>query len=226
MLIIPSILILLAFLPAIVLFIFIYKKDVYKEPLNILIWTFIMGMVSAPFSGVFSGLTPDSINAGPFLSALYTAFVKAAFPEELAKFIILYAVIWNNRNFDEMFDGIVYASVVGLGFAALENLQYVLHFGPGVVVSRALLAVPGHFFFGVAMGAFFGIAKFFPQHKTKLLTLSVLTPILIHGCYDFLLMWAEGIKSIFSVVIMLVFYVFIFRMWKFGFRRINALQGR
>lgn len=216
----------MAFLPAIVLFLYINKTDEHKEPLRILIWTFIMGMASAPFSSVFSGITPDAIQAGPFLSAFYTAFVKAAIPEELAKFIILYAVIWNNRYFDEMFDGVVYASVVGLGFAALENLEYVLNFGPGVVISRALLAVPGHFFFGVAMGTFFGIAKFYPRFKTPLLAAALGIAILTHGCYDFLLMWASGLNSWFSAVLMLVFYFFVARMWKAGFRRIKVLQGK
>lgn len=221
----PLVIVGLAVLPAIILFIYVYRKDTYKEPLSLLIWTFIVGMLSAPCSTFFSGMLPDSIQAGPFLSAAYTAFLQAAVPEELAKFLLLYALIWNNRHFDEMFDGIVYASIVGLGFAALENILYVMNYGTGVIVSRGLLAVPGHFFFGVAMGYFFAYAKFDVQNRGRYLVLTLLVPILLHGIYDGLLMWAENLNSWISLGLTLLFYWFVIKMWKMGFKRIKSLQG-
>lgn len=226
MLIIPSIVIFMAIFPAIILFIYIYKKDTYKEPLSLLIWTFIAGMFSAPASTFFSSMVPASIEAGPFLSAVYTAFFQAAIPEELSKFLILYMLIWNNKHFDEMFDGIVYASIVGLGFAALENIMYVARFGTGVILSRGLLAVPGHFFFGVAMGFFFALAKFAPKHRKMFMSLSLLVPIVLHGCYDGLLMWAENLNNWWSALLTIVFYVFVIRMWKAGMKQIKIMQGR
>ena len=70
-------------------------------------------------------------------------------------------VIWRNKNFNEPFDGIVYACFIGLGFAGIENIMYV--FGNDTVggalttgVMRALLSVPGHFLFAVIMGYFLG----------------------------------------------------------------------
>lgn len=218
-------LIFMAILPAVLLFIYIYRQDTYKEPLNLLIWTFILGMLSAPFSSFFCNLTPESVEAGPFVSAMYTAFLKAAVPEELAKFIMLYALIWNNRNFDEFFDGIVYASIIGLGFAALENIMYVISYGPSVVVSRGLLAVPGHFFFGVSMGFFFALAKFYPKQRFLYFTLTLAVPMILHGIYDGLLMWAENLNSWISIILTLVFYCFVFRMWKLGIKKIKMLQG-
>jgi len=216
----------LAFLPSIVLFWYISTQDTYKEPMKTMIWVFIMGMVSAPFSTFFSGMMPDSINAGPFLSAAYTAFLQAAIPEELSKFIVLFAVVWNNRNFDEMFDGIVYASLVALGFAAFENLMYLLSYGTEVLLSRAFLAVPGHFFFGVTMGFFFGIGKFDVEHRKLCLALALLLPMLLHGLYDMLLMWAGNLDSWIYIVIMAVFYFFVYKLWTFGFKQIKALQGK
>lgn len=226
MLVIPISVIFAAVLPAIVLFIYVYKTDTHKEPLSLLVWTFILGMLSAPCSTFFSGMVPAEIKAGPFVAAVYSAFCQAAIPEELSKFIMLFALIWNNRFFDEKFDGIVYASVVGLGFAALENILYVAQFGTGILASRALLAIPGHFFFGVAMGYFFAIAKFFPRCRREYLALSLIVPILLHGCYDGLLMWAENLNSWVSVVLSLVFYYFVIRLWKVGFKRINAFKGQ
>lgn len=219
-------LIAMAILPALILFAYVYKKDPYKEPMSLLIWTFILGMLSAPCSTFFSGMVPGSIEAGPFMSAAYTAIFRAAIPEELSKFIMLYALIWNNRHFDDMFDGIVYGSVVGLGFAALENIMYVMDFGPSVIISRGLLAVPGHFFFGVTMGFFFALAKFLPNDRKKCLALTLIAPMLLHALYDGLLMWAQNLNTWLSLVIMLVFYYFVTRLWKYGIREIRMLQGR
>ncbi len=221
----PISIIALAVLPAIILFIYVCRKDAFKEPFGLLVWTFVVGMLSAPCSMFFSGMLPDSIQAGPFMSAMYTAFLQAAVPEELAKFLLLYALIWNNRNFDEMFDGIVYASIVGLGFAALENILYVANYGTGVLLSRGLLSVPGHFFFGVAMGYFFAYAKFDEHNRGRYLTLTLLVPILLHGVYDGLLMWAENLNSALSFGLTLLFYWFVIKMWKTGIKRIRSLQG-
>lgn len=226
MIIIPLSIILMAILPAIILFIYIVRKDTYKEPLHLLIWTFIVGMLSAPCSTFFSSMVPATIEAGPFVTAVYTAFLQAAVPEELAKFLLLYALIWNNRHFDELFDGIVYASIIGLGFASLENILYVANYGTGVILSRGLLAVPGHFFFGVAMGFFFALAKFYPSRRGLYLTLTLLVPIFLHGCYDGLLMWAENLNSWFSIILTVVFYWFVIKMWKAGFKRIKVLEGK
>lgn len=226
MTIIPLSIIFMAILPAIILFFYITRKDTYKEPFHLLIWTFIVGMLSAPCSTFFSSMVPETIEAGPFATALYTAFLQAAVPEELSKFLLLYAVIWNNRHFDELFDGIVYASIIGLGFAALENILYVANYGTEVILSRGLLAVPGHFFFGVAMGFFFALAKFYPSNRPLFLALTLLVPILLHGCYDGLLMWAENLDSWFSTILTLAFYWFVIKMWKMGFKRIKALEGK
>lgn len=231
MIVIPSFIIGLAILPAIILFIYIYKKDTYKEPLGLLFCTFIAGMISAPTSTFFSSMVPATIEAGAFGKAVYSAFLQAAIPEELSKFLLLYLVIWNNRNFDEMFDGIVYASCIGLGFAALENILYVANFGPGVLMGRAILAIPGHFFFAVAMGFFFSLAKFAPRYRKLFMCLTLAVPMLLHGCYDGLLMWAEnldkdGFNGWFSIVLSIVFYAFVIGLWKMGMRRISAFQSR
>lgn len=214
----------LAILPAIVLFAYVNKKDVYKEPAGLLMWTFILGMLSAPCSTFFSGMVPATIEAGPFVKAAYSSILQAAVPEELSKFIMLYALIWNNRHFDEMFDGIVYGATIGLGFAALENILYVMNFGPSVIVSRAILAVPGHFFFGVSMGFFFALAKFIPHMRPLFMTLTLVVPMTLHAVYDGLLMWAENLNTWFSLVLMLVFYFFVSRLWKLGFLKIKTLQ--
>lgn len=60
------------------------------------------------------------------LGTTVMAFFVAAVPEESFKLLALWLVLRKNPFFDEHYDGIVYAVCVGLGFAALENIFYVL----------------------------------------------------------------------------------------------------
>jgi RsiW-degrading membrane proteinase PrsW (M82 family) len=114
------------------------------------------------------------------------AFLVAAVPEEGFKLLALWLVLRKNPYFDEYFDGIVYAVCVGLGFAAIENLGYVLGHADmwmSVAISRALLAVPGHYAFAVFMGYYYSLYHF-GQRSSRILLSIFLVPVLAHGCYD------------------------------------------
>ena len=91
-----------------------------------------------------------------------------------------------NNEFNEPFDGIVYAVMVSMGFAALENILYTFQYGFGVGVTRAFTAVPAHATFGIIMGYFMGKAKF-SNNRIKLNLLGLLFATLFHGSYDFFL---------------------------------------
>ena len=96
------------------------------------------------------------------------AFVVAALPEESFKLLALWLVLRKNPFFDEHFDGIVYAVCVELGFAAVENIFYVFSEEEWVTVaiSRALLAVPGHYAFAILMGYYYSVYHFV-DHSPK-----------------------------------------------------------
>ena len=118
----------------------------------------------------------------------YDSFIVAGITEESFKFLVIFIFIWRHKEFDEKFDGIVYAMFASMGFALVENFLYVFQNGVGVGITRAFTAVPAHAMFGITMGYFFGLAKFSPNKKTSLLLSSLFFPILLHGFYDFILM--------------------------------------
>ena len=138
-------------------------------------------MVKAFFYGVASALLSFCISIpfekmGVFVSnyttvreAVQTAFFAAAIPEEVAKYIMLWLFLRKCKYFDQRMDGIVYAVCVSLGFAALENVFYLIgnyDNWMSVGISRALTAVPGHFGFGVLMGYYYSLVKFNDDKKT------------------------------------------------------------
>ena len=226
-----TIIFILAILPVIVLASYIYKKDKYeKEPLSMLIYALFLGMLAIPMDLVVVGIINKVIPGG---TVFYHAFFEAGIPEEFCKWALFMLVIWRNRNFNEFFDGIVYACFIGLGFAGVENMMYVFgneSFGAAfhTGVMRALLSVPGHFLFAVIMGYFLGMAKFKPQQRSKYLILSYVCPVIAHGLFDYLLMlssaFTENNMEWMGVLMFVIFIYLDVKMWKIGVKQIAKMQ--
>lgn len=90
------------------------------------------------------GIDPESIEAGlPALSAaLFSLFV--GFNEEFWKAAFTLVLIRKMPGFDEPLDALIYGMAVALGFAALENIEYVGLGGMVTLVGRTLTAMPMH----------------------------------------------------------------------------------
>jgi RsiW-degrading membrane proteinase PrsW (M82 family) len=132
--------------------------------------------------------------------------------------------------FDQYYDGIIYAVFVSMGFALIENIMYVMNGDMTTVITRAVMAVPGHMLFAVAMGYYFSMSKFDSPQKAKVhVAMSLAVPMLLHGTYDFLLMYT-GAKSshspLMAVGIIIVFVIFDIYLWKLGIKRIKAHKAK
>ena len=168
----------------------------------------------------------------PVVSGVYTGFVVVGCSEELWKLLLLLLAVWKSREFDEYYDGIVYACFVSLGFACFENISYVFGqqaFSDALVTGsvRAVLSVPGHFLFGVMMGYYVALAKFDEGHRKGYLLMAFVVPMLLHGTFDALLMVPESMESGAEIVSGLLFIVLLWfdiRLWKWGVGRIRRLQ--
>ena len=219
----------LSIAPVIFLLVFIYRQDKYeKEPIGLLLLAFFGGMVSIPID-----LTLVSFINAVFYSetVFYSAFIEAGFCEELCKFIILFLLIWWNKNFNEHMDGIVYATFVGLGFACVENVLYVLQaasadFSAGLStgIVRALLSVPGHFLFAVIMGYFLSMAKFSEQGRFGFLLASLFVAATVHGLFDWLLMISDFIGPVFGLIVFALFIWGDIKLWKLAVKFIREHQ--
>ena len=136
---------------------------------------------------------------------------------------MLWLLLRKNRYFDEKMDGIVYAVCVSLGFAALENIMYLFSNAESylsVGIARAIFAIPGHFCFGILMGYYYSLAKFYPKTPKKNKALILVAPIVVHGLYDSILFIINVTPAI-SGILLIVFLVFCHKMWKYGSKRIQ-----
>jgi RsiW-degrading membrane proteinase PrsW (M82 family) len=191
----------LAIAPGVAISAYIIFKDQYnREPRRHLIISFLLGMLSVlPALGL-------EIAAG-FIQSNFPVFFKSttgiainayffvAFPEEIWKFCMLFWYAYRKKEFDEPFDGIVYAVMVGMGFATVENISYVSQYGLMTGIMRLFLAVPAHASFAIIMGYFMGKARFSAKKERFLLFLAIFWAIVFHGSYDFFLFLQESHKT-------------------------------
>ena len=223
--------ILAALLPVIVLGAYIYFRDPVKEPISWLLRALIGGIIICiPTAFVEAGISHVLFWQGfpsTLLGTTAQAFFVAAVPEEAAKLLILWLVLRRNPYFDEHFDGIVYAVCVGLGFAAIENVAYVLQSGEGwltVAAMRALLAVPGHYAFAIIMGYCYSIYHFVertPKNAAKMLIM----PVMAHGVYDALAM-SGSVDPIAGGICFFVLIFFCIKLQKAAQKRVQALVNK
>ncbi|AEH02599.1 PrsW family intramembrane metalloprotease [Lacinutrix sp. 5H-3-7-4] len=206
-------LILYALAPVAAVILYIYFKDKYeKEPKKLLILSFILGAIVSVILalilyGVFDIVLPltNSLSIG---QQFVQAFFVVGFTEELSKYLIVFFFAQRNKEFNEPFDGIVYAVMVSMGFAATENIMYVMESGISTAVLRAFTAIPAHATFGILMGYFMGKAKF--SNNRFILNMAGLgLAILFHGAYDFFLfidfvpgIWIGAIVSLIVAILL------------------------
>jgi len=209
----------IALAPVLILLAYIYFRDKYeKEPIGLLLKGMIAGgLITIPIMYLEFSLTILSVLFEGIFNAAYMAFVVAGFTEETFKFLAVMLIFWYSKEFNEKFDGIVYAVFVSLGFAAVENIMYVLEHGSGVGLLRAITAVPAHLLFGVVMGYYIGLARFNPHKGKSLLFKSIYMPILLHGFYDFILFSRNPI-------LLILFIPYIIYLWNYGLKRIKELS--
>ncbi|MBO7744065.1 intramembrane metalloprotease PrsW [Paenibacillus sp. MWE-103] len=206
--------------PGIALLTYFYLKDRYEaEPIHMVIRVFLMGvLIVLPIMVIQRGLELG-LGSGPVVFS----FAVSAGVEELMKWFVLYHIIYNHTEFDEPYDGIVYAVAISLGFATVENVLYAV-FQPmtvGSLLIRALLPVSGHALFGVTMGYYLGKARFASASKLKIrfLILAACLPLLEHGLYDYIMGSGSTYWAWFIMPLMAY-------LWYKGVRRINRANAR
>lgn len=192
------ILFVLALLPVIILGYYTYSQDNEKEPKWLLIKLFLGGLFSAFLTVILSifirtifPIFSNDIAYFNSIQLLIYTFGVVAFVEEFSKFIILYIISYNNKEYNQLYDMVVYSVFVSLGFAWIENLLYVYEGGIAIALTRLVFAVPTHASVAVFMGYYLSLAKLSQINKKegfriKYVLCSLFIPTFLHGIYDFI----------------------------------------
>jgi len=205
--------------PGVSLLTYIYLKDRYhSEPIAMVLKLFFLGaIVVFPIMIIQRGLL---LWLGE--SPLVFSFLISSGVEEGLKWFVLFHIIFNHTEFDEPYDGIVYATAISLGFATFENVLYsfLVPASFGSLLMRALLPVSGHALFGIMMGYYLGKAKFSrgSDLRKKFIIFSLALPLFWHGLYDWIMMTIKT-NWFFIVVPLMVF------LWMRGLRKIQRANN-
>jgi len=181
----------LAVAPGLAICLFVFFRDRYNpEPRHLLVRSFLLGLVSAAIAIAIQAfmlpLVKGTLGSSVFALAV-TAYAVVGLSEEWSKYIMVRSYAWPKPAFDEPFDGIVYTVMVGMGFATIENVAYVMSNGIGTAFLRMFLSVPAHASFAVLMGYQLGLAKFHPERKWVYLLRGLFLAVFFHGSFDFFL---------------------------------------
>jgi protease PrsW len=202
-------------------FYFILKKDrVEKEPIFSVIKIGLLGgIISVFFSGILDAVILSLPGLADFTRPMLTykgLFLSlfVGINEESFKCLAALMLIKSLKEFDEPADGIIYAMMVSLGFAAIENIFYVISHGLSILIPRSFLSVPAHLGFGALWGTGIAVARFqYPEKNILRVLLPYITAAaLFHALYDFVLLVSLPMST--SIVTIIVIMLWTYASWK------------
>src|SRR3954464_91864 len=152
----------------------------------------LLGIARAPFAAILA------VPGNPWLTQGLRSVFGVAAPEEIVKVLVIVAVSVRRRTFANPMDTVVYGAAAGLGFAAYENLAYLVQHADmwrSLAALRSVLTVPFHGALGIIAGAYIAIARSgtaLGAHRRgkdwariRTLALIVLAPVGLHASFDF-----------------------------------------
>jgi len=181
-------------IPALLWLWFWRKEDSHPEPRRLIFLAFIMGALTIPFVIPIQKYTA-TIFSGGLLVLIWAA------TEEILKFSFAYFSVLRNREMNEPIDAVIYMITVALGFAALENMLFLIeplsngHFIEGVVTGnfRFFGATLLHVLSSATVGVFMALA-FYKSKTMKLLYtgVGIILAVLLHTLFNFSIINSNG----------------------------------
>ncbi len=166
-----------------------YKDQHLPEPISHLllafglgIGSFWLGLLGYEALGLLN-LRYDAYHlAETNLPGLITyAILGIGLIEELAKMIPFVLVIIHWKSFNEPIDGIIYASFIALGFAAVENFQYLQFATNAEAWARGIAGPVIHIVFASIWGYYIGRAFLCRRNLTPVILVTLAGTAILHG---------------------------------------------
>ena len=158
----------------------------------------LLGVVRKPLTSLFA--VPEH----PWLAQALHSILGVAAPEEIVKILVIVVVSTRRRPGADPMDSVVYGAAAGLGFAAYENLAYLVQHQEiwrSLAALRSVLTVPFHGALGIIAGAYLAIARSGTalganRHhrdwsRISSRALILLAPVTLHAAFDFPLLMLQ-----------------------------------
>ena len=208
-------------IPVFALAVYIYNKDKEKEPMSLLFKLLLGGVLASLatviITWILGAFIPvfkiDTANLAQYtnLEVLIHVFVCVALLEETCKYFFLYKYSFDHAEFDTIFDMVIYAAFVSLGFAFFEDIFYIIGYGVETGIYRAFTAIPMHACTGIFMGLYLGDAaldmRTSMSKSKKDKVFAILIPTLLHGLYDYAAFTGHTVVFILSFILIVTIAV-------------------
>jgi len=165
---------------------FYFRSSRQPKSFANIIRVFIWGCASCVPALTIELLTGAELTQDDLWRSAASSFLIIAPNEEFFKLVAVWIAIYRSPEFREPIDGIVYSSTAALAFASVENIVYLGHMGPGIIVSRTVYATPAHVMFASMWGYSMGLARFRREDELLVIAQGFLIAVGLHGLYDFL----------------------------------------
>lgn len=189
---------------------FFHRQDRYeKEPLHMLVITFVAGMIAVVPAAIWEAPFRELLIHPPNMFVRFlVAVLVVGLGEEAFKLLAVYFTAYRSDEMNEPADGIIYAVTASLGFASLENAFYTVSFGLAVAPVRALITTLAHASFGGVAGLYLGLAKTRDDVGAVDVLKGLGIAAFLHGFYDFLII-ARLVHPIVAILIIYFTYRFV-----------------
>jgi RsiW-degrading membrane proteinase PrsW (M82 family) len=180
--------------PALAWILYFYYKDRFQpEPWRNLGLTFILGLIAAlacinffkllPYLGIPED--PSALMDAHGWSYFLYSIGVIGLVEEFFKYLPFLIVVIRLKAFDEKIDGIVYASILALGFASYENSRYLAYMEGFALFGRAIASPLTHTIFSSIWGYMVGKARLSRKSILAASLKGLLLGAFLHGLFDF-----------------------------------------
>ena len=221
-------------LPSLVWLLYYMLKDLHPEPKRMIIRIFLWGVfIAIPVFFVESGFTKIlniivDKQTNELIFNIISWFFVISFTEELFKYLVVKVKVINSPHMDEPLDIMLYMTVAALGFAAIENVLYLLSFNEGLDNTllldafRSISAVFLHTLSSAVLGYFLALSFYYTNRRRFYVITGILLAAGLHGLFDFSIMTLHGnIRYIIPAVIIVTLAFLTFM----GFEKLKKMKS-
>jgi len=219
--------------PSLLWLLYFLRKDVHPEDNRQVFKVFVFGFLSvAPAALIQYGIV-DILRFWPasIWKTIFIVFCGVALIEELIKYLVVKGKVMQSSHFDEPTDLPLYLIISALGFAAAENILFII--GPNILavsaartvvvsLARSVSAVLLHTLASGTLGIFLVLSYGQPKFHLRLITLGFVLAVFLHGLYNFSIMVVEGNVRFLLPFLILINLALVLSL---GFKKISELKS-
>ena len=218
--------VILGLLPSTIWLLFYLRRDKRPEPNGMVIKIFLFGMLSTipavliewPFKDLL-----EKTSWSPLVVSIVYFLIAVALTEELLKFLVFKLSVEPNQEFDEPVDAMIYMIIIGLGFAAVENILILFSLTQPYLIEKTTFALLGRFagatflhaLCSANIGFFFALSLFKTRKRKLLLLIGLSLSILLHTAYNLIITMEGNAKfGLIAILLTSLFLIVLFQFYK------------